>query len=93
MKTATHSFNTVHGLVSVRVDIFTLDKCEAVDVYEQDEQRFAHGGWRIEGFVNGTPYGTRFYPRNMLGTAYYGEETEDAARAFLADAHQNGFFS
>ena len=93
MKTATHSFNTVHGLVSVRVDIFTLDKCEAVDVYEQDEQRFAHGGWRIEGFVNGTPYGTRFYPRNMLGTAYYGEESEDAVRAFLADAHQNGFFS
>ena len=90
MKTATHNFDTIYGTVTVRVDISTIDHSEAVDVYAQDDQRFAHGGWRIEGFVNDTPRGMHFYPRNFLGTAYFGEDTEDAARAFLAEAHQCG---
>ena len=93
MKTATHSFNTVHGTVNVQVDIFRIDAVEAIDVYEQDESKFSLGGWRIEGMINGTPRGTHFYGNNDLAAKYFGEGTEDAARAFLAEAHQDGFFS
>lgn len=92
MKTATHTFNTIHGEVSVQVDIFTIDAVEAIDVYDLDSRRFSSGGYRIEGFINGTPRGTRFYT-GALGSSYYGEDTEDAARDFLAAAHQEGFFS
>ena len=62
-------------------------------VYEQDRNWFGLGGWRIEGMVNGTPRGIRFYGRSKLGAAYFGEGTEDAAREFLAAAHQDGFFA
>ncbi|MCO5110021.1 MAG: hypothetical protein M9929_04140 [Burkholderiaceae bacterium] len=93
MKTATHQFNTVHGLVTVDLEIFDMDAVEAVDVYEQDRNWFGLGGWSIEGMVNGTPRGTRFYGRSKLGAAYFGEGTEDAAREFLASAHQDGFLA
>ena len=93
MKTASHTFNTVHGAIIVSLDIFTMDAVEAVDVYELDSRRFSSGGYRIEGAVNGTPRGTRYYPNGILGVAYFGEGTEDAAREFLAVAHQDGFFT
>lgn len=93
MKSAQHQFNTVHGLVNISIDIFDMDKVEAIDIYNQNEKRYQSGGWRIEGTVNGTPRGTHFYPKATLGTAYFGEGTEDAARAFLAAAHQEGFFN
>ncbi len=89
MKSAKHQFNTVHGLIEVQVYIFDMDKVEAIDIYDQDAKRFSSGGWRIEGFVNGTPRGTHFYPKGMLGTSYFGEGTEDAVRSFLAEAHQD----
>lgn len=92
MKTATHSFNTVHGLVNVQVDIFRIDAVEAIDVYEQDAAKFSLGGWRIEGMINGTPRGMHFYGNNEIAPAYFGDGTEEAARAFLAEAHQDGFF-
>ena len=93
MKTASHEFDTVHGKVTVDLEIFDMDAVESVDVYEQDRNWFGLGGWRIEGMVNGTPRGTRFYGRSKLGAAYFGEGTEDAAREFLAAAHQDGFFA
>jgi hypothetical protein len=92
MKTASHTFNTVHGNVTVDLDIFVMDWVEAVDVYDLDRFHFGSGGWRVEGKINGTPRGTRFYPNN-ISSAYVGEDTEDAAREFLAAAHQDGFFS
>lgn len=92
MKTATHTFNTIHGEVVVKIDIFTIDKVEAIDVYGQDPFYFGTGGYRIEGFINGVPFGTHFYGHSNLAAKYFGEGTEDAARAFLAEAHQSGFF-
>lgn len=92
MKTATHTFNTVHGQVTVQIDIFDMDAVEAIDVYELPADLYSSGGYRIEGVVNGVPRGTRFYS-GLLGSSYYGEGTEEAARDFLADAHQQGFFA
>ena len=93
MKNATHTFNTIHGEVTVQIDIFKMDAVEAIDVYEQDRYYFGNGGYRIEGFINGVPLGTHFYGYSNLAAKYFGEGTEDAARAFLAEAHQQGFFS
>lgn len=93
MISANHQFNTVHGLVNIEIDIFEMDSVESIDVFEQNEKTYHSGGWRIEGSINGTPAGTHFYPKGMLGTAYFGEGTEDAARRFLAAAHKEGFFS
>jgi hypothetical protein len=93
MKSATHTFNTVHGDVTVELDIFVVDKVEAIDAYDLDQCRFGSGGWRIEGKINGTPRGTRFYANGTLGAAYFGEGTEDAAREVLAAAHQDGFLA
>lgn len=92
MKSATHTFNTVHGRVDVSIDIFKMDVEEAVDVYEQDPFYFGMGGYRIEGFVNRVPRGTHFYGCGNVAAKYFGEGTEDAARAFLSEAHQQGFF-
>ena len=93
MKTASHEFKTVHGPVIVDLEIFDMDGVEAIEVYEQNPDWFGLGGWRVEGRINGTPRGTRFYGRSKLGAAYFGEGTEDAAREFLAAAHQDGFFA
>ena len=70
-----------------------MDVAEAVDAYQQDRFFFGTGGYRIEGFVNGVPRGARFYGHGDAGAKYFGEGTEDAARDFLAEAHQQGFFS
>lgn len=92
MKTATHTFNTIRGQVTVQIDIFEMDAVEAIDVYELPADLYSSGGYRIEGFVNGVPRGTRFYT-GLLGSSYYGEGTEEAACDFLAEAHQQGFFA
>lgn len=91
MKTVSHTFDTIHGEVSVQLWIFPMSGVEAIDVYELPQNAYSSGGFRIEGAVNGIPRGTHFYS-GQLGSLYYGEGTEDAAREFLARAHQEGFF-
>jgi hypothetical protein len=93
MKTASHIFNTIHGEVTVEITIFRMDAVEAIDVYEQDPYFFGTGGYRIEGSINGVPRGMHFYGHSNLAAKYFGEGAEDAARAFLAEAHQQGFFA
>ena len=88
MKTAIHTFNTIHGEVTVEIAICKMDAVEAIDVYEQDPYYFGTGGYRIEGTINGVPRGTHFYGHSNLAAKYFGEGTEDAARAFLAEAQQ-----
>jgi hypothetical protein len=85
MKTANHTCNTVHGEITVELAIFEMDAIDAIDVYEQDPRYFDAGGFRVEGIINGLPAGEHFYAYR-----YFGEGTEDAARAFLAQA---GYFS
>lgn len=90
MKTANHTFNTVHGEITVELAIFEMDAIDAIDVYEQDPRYFDAGGFRVEGIINGLPAGEHFYAYGNLAARYFGEGTEDAARAFLAQA---GYFS
>jgi hypothetical protein len=85
MKTSTSTHETVMGRVTVRVDVFPMDSVEAIDVYEQDAVRFSSGGFRVEGFVNEIPAGTKFIPDTL---AYMVEgDAVDAAREFLTDLH------
>jgi hypothetical protein len=90
METAYNTFNTVHGPVTVALYIFVMGRAEAVDVYALDSFRFGCGGWRIDGVINGTPIGTRFYPNGIFCSSYFGGDTEDVAREFLAAARQDG---
>lgn len=89
MKTETHGIQCFDGTHEVRLDIFKMDAIEAIDVYDCSPQFFQDGGFRIEGFVNGTPAGTLFFSGN-LGSKYWGEDSSDVAREFLAQARQNG---
>lgn len=93
MKTAIHTFNTIYGEVIVEINIFKMDSVESIDVYEQDPFYFGTGGYRITGFINGIPRGTHFYGHSDLSAKYFGESTEDAARVFLAEAHEQGFLA
>ncbi len=89
MKTETHVIDCIDGKHVVTLDIFQMDMVEAVDVYDLPADLYAAGGWRIEGAINDTPAGTRFYSGN-LGSGYFGGESGDVAREFLADARRNG---
>ncbi len=91
MKTEIHNIECFDGAQEIRLDIFEMDSSESVDVYKQNARIFVSGGWRIEGEINGTPRGTRFFPRNMLGSTYYGEESFDCALEFLKAARNEGF--
>ena len=84
MRSDVHRLLNAEGTtVDVRVDIFPMDACEAIDVYGLPRDLYPDGGWRVEGFIDGRPAGTRFYSGG-LGSAYYGQaDTEEAARAFL----------
>jgi hypothetical protein len=93
MKTASHTFNTVHGEIKIDLEIFTMDAAESIDVYGLSPRLVTSGAYRIEATINGTPRGAKFYPFGILGAAYFGEDSRDAAREFLADAHQDGFFA
>ncbi len=89
MKTETHTIQCADGTHEVRLDIFYMDAIEAIDVYELPADLYKNGGWRIEGFINNIPAGTRFYSRN-LGSTYYGENSDLTAREFLTAARKNG---
>lgn len=91
MKTETHTFNIPGGEATVVLDIFEMDACEAIDVYDRDPGRFEHGGWRIEGTINGMPRGTRFYSP-MYDSKYRGGDSRVAAIQFLKLAMVEGFF-
>lgn len=91
MKKAQHRFKTIHGEVVVDIEIFELGALEATEAYDQDPGKFRRGGWRVEGRINGVPRGTKFYWAGLLGQAYFGEGTEDAAKDFLAEANADGF--
>lgn len=82
MKTDYHVIGYEGEEYQVRLDIFTMDQCEAIDVYDLPSDLYSSGGYRIEGFVNGTPAGTRFYSGN-LGSDYWGGDSDNVARTFL----------
>lgn len=86
MKTAIHLIPANGVDHEIRLDIAAMDAVEAIDVYGLPRDLYPGGGWRIEGFLDGTPVGTQFYS-GLLGSAYYGQDdTQAVARAFLADA-------
>lgn len=89
MKTDNHAVTCIDGTHDVRLDISRMDHVEAVDVYGLPADLYSSGGYRIEGFVNGTPAGTLFYSGN-LGSNYCGEESHLVARDFLAAARRDG---
>jgi len=90
MKTAIHIIKCFDGSLEVILDIFKMDRAEAIDVYDQPADLFDGGGWRIEGFINGVPAGTQFYS-GLLGSHYWGQDdAEDVARDFVADARRSG---
>ena len=93
METASHTFNTIHGKIQIDLEIFTMDAAESIDVYGLEPRFITSGAYRIEATINGVPCGTKFYPFGILGSAYFGEDSRDAAREFLADAHQGGVFA
>lgn len=83
MKTASHTFpNTIYGPVTVDL---MIQKTEPGRVMIGKEVAY----WQINATVNGTPLEVEYFTGN-LGSTYYGEETETAARHFLALAHQRG---
>jgi len=89
MKTETHTIHCGDGTHVVKLDIFRMDQVEAIDVYGLPADLYASGGYRIDGFINGTPVGTRFYSGN-LGSHYWGAESDNVAREFLAAARRTG---
>lgn len=89
MKTDDHIIVCTDGTHTVKLDIFSMDGVEAIDVYGLPADLYDGGGFRIEGFVNGTPAGTRFYS-GLLGSSYWGEESGTVAREFLAGARRTG---
>ena len=89
MKTAIHTIKRIDGNHEVKLDIFHMDHVEAVDVYSLPVKQYHSGGWRIEGFINNTPAGTKFYS-GLPGSSYYGTESDDVAREFLANARRSG---
>lgn len=89
MKTDNHTITCIDGAHEVKLDIFRMDHVEAIDVYDLPADLYSSGGYRIEGFVNGTPAGTLFYSGN-LGSSYWGEQSDMVARDFLAAARRAG---
>lgn len=89
MKTETHTIDCFDGSYEITLDIFRMDHVEAIDVYDLPADLYSSGGYRIGAIINGIPSGTRFYSGN-LGSAYYGEDSADAAREFLAAARKSG---
>ena len=86
MKTAIHLIPANGVDHEIRLDIAAMDAVEAVDVYGLPRDLYHGGGWRIEGFLNGTPVGTQFYS-GLLGSSYWGQADSSAvAREFLVDA-------
>jgi len=86
MKTDLHLI-PVNGVShEIRLDIFSMDGVEATDVYGRPRDLYRDGGWRIDGFFDGTPIGTKFYS-GLLGSPYWGQaDSSEVAREFLADA-------
>lgn len=89
MKTESHSIVCIDGTYVVQLDIYTMDGVEAVEAYELPSRAYSNGGFRIEALINGMPAGTHFYSGN-LGSTYYGDGSDDAAREILAEARRNG---
>jgi hypothetical protein len=89
MKTDSHTITCVDGAHQVTLDIFSMDRVEAIDVYDLPSDLYYSGGYRVEGFVNGASCGTRFYS-GLLGSGYYGDDSSDVAREFLAEARRLG---
>lgn len=89
MKTDHHTITDAGTDYAVQLDIFTMDRVEAIDVYDLPPDLYSSGGWRVEGFINGAPAGTRFYSGN-LGSNYWGEESDRVARDFMNDARKAG---
>lgn len=83
----THTFNTIHGAITIGLDIIWLSDPEAIDAYNLDPFYFNTGGWLVNGFANGEPLGQRFYSPSHLGDSYQGGETEGAATDFLKVFH------
>lgn len=92
MKTEIHTIKCIDGNHEVKLDIFRMDHVEAIDVYNLSAKQYYSGGWRIEGFINNIPAGTLFYS-GQLGSHYYGEESCQVARDFLAEARRSGMLS
>ena len=86
MKTASHTFpKTIYGPVTVDLNI---QRAEPGRVVHGKEAAY----WQIHATVNGTPMDVEYFTGD-LGSAYYGEETDTAARHFLALAHQRGILT
>lgn len=90
MRNDTHTIQCFDGSHEVKLDIFRMDHVEAIDVYDQPADLYSSGGWRIEGFINGTPAGTQFYS-GLLGSHFWGQDdSRDVALDFIADARRDG---
>lgn len=94
VRTASNTFQTIHGDVTIDLEVFWMDAVEAIDCYDLDRWDYALGGWRIEATINGIPRGHRNCPASGSPLPLYagGDDTTEVARHFLAIAHQEGFF-
>lgn len=81
MKTITHAILCFDGVHEVTIDIHKIDPVEAMDIWGLGDA-YSHGGYRIEGRINGILAGMVFSPN--------GWDSERAARAILSDARRDG---
>ena len=81
MKTATHTFKTATGQVTISLQISRMSGVEAVDIYNLNARFFDAGGWKIKGFINGNVCGTE-YVRNDCAH-YLKNDAEVVALGFI----------